>query len=370
MADTTQAKLSRLRKRMADTNTDLVALGPSGHMQWLLKLNPHGDERPVMALITADHIGVLMPMLNAAASRQQTDVALFEWSDADGPQAALNDILAAGHANSPGLSVVLDETMRTDFAFLLLDSLKNPTHRYTQDTVGALRLEKDHDEYLALRESARLNDGAFQAAFAAVRTGMRERDLRDIVVEYYKSNGAEPAFCTVAFGKNSAFPHHHTGEDTLHPGMAILIDAGCRLNGYPSDMTRCAWYGGPPCPEFEKVANIVEQAVQSALSIAKPGVLCSNVDQAARKVITKAGYGEAFSHRTGHGLGVDGHEPPYIAANYHEPLVASTVFTIEPGIYLEDQFGIRLEDTVYLHEDHVEILSALPRTVPCIPIED
>ncbi|QUJ76805.1 M24 family metallopeptidase [Sulfitobacter albidus] len=370
MSDIAGNRLSRLRARMAETDTDLVAVGPGSHMQWLLGLNPHGDERPVMALVTADHAGVLMPLLNADAARAQcADVPFFTWSDADGPQAALKELLTAVNATGAGLRVVLDEMMRTDFSFLLLDHLTQPVHhRFTDDTVGALRAEKDAEEHRLLRESARLNDTAFDMAFGALRTGMSEIALRDLIVAHYKANGAEPAFCIVAFGANSAFPHHHPGNDTLVPEMAVLIDTGCRLNGYPSDMTRCAWYGETPAPEFTQVAEVVERAVQAAQAAARPDTLCSAVDHAARQVITDAGYGAAFSHRTGHGLGVDVHEPPYIAANSTTPLAQGNVFSIEPGIYLKDAFGIRLEDVVYLHADRAEPLSGMARTVPQLPV--
>ncbi|KIN61160.1 putative metallopeptidase, family M24 [Sulfitobacter noctilucae] len=364
MTNTTENRLARLRQRMADTGTDLVAVGPSSHMQWLLGLNPHGDERPVMALVTADQAGVLMPKLNADAARAQCNsVPFYEWSDTEGPLDALTALLDKLDVKRLGISVVLDETMRADFAFLLLEQLDAPKHRFTEDTVGQLRAAKDADEHKLLRDCARLNDAAFELAFASLRTGMSENDVKTIIVDHYRAHGAEPAFCIVGFGSNSAFPHHHTGGDVLAPEMAVLIDAGCRLNGYPSDMTRCAWYGDTPDPEFTKVAGVVEEAVQAALSAAKPGAACSAIDTAARDVIKAAGYGAAFLHRTGHGLGVDVHEPPYMMASNDQPLAAGNVFSIEPGVYLTDGFGIRLEDIVHLGSDGPEILSGLSRRV-------
>lgn len=371
MSDIVENRLTRLRERMADTKTDLVAVGPGSHMQWLLGLNPHGDERPVMAIVTAKHVGVLMPLLNAEASRAQCgDVPFYEWSDAEGPLGALTQLLTEANAKRPGLSIVLDEMMRTDFSFLLLDQLDAPTHRFTLDTVGLLRAEKDAEECQLLKDCALLNDAAFERAFGALRTGMTELEVRDIIIDHYMANGAQPAFCIVAFGKNSAYPHHHTSTDTLQPEMPVLIDAGCRLQGYPSDMTRCAWYGETPTARFDEVTGIVEQAVQSAESAALPGALCSEVDKAARTVIEDAGYGPEFLHRTGHGLGVDVHEPPYIAANYPEPLRVGNVFSIEPGVYLNEEFGIRLEDVAFLHPNGVEFLSEMPRSVRRLPVKD
>lgn len=337
-------------------------------MQWLLGLNPHGDERPVMALVTASQAGVLMPKLNAEAARAQcSSVPFYEWSDTEGPLDALTELLSKLDVKRPAISVVLDETMRSDFSFLLLDQLETPTHRFTEDTVGQLRADKDADEHKLLRDCARLNDTAFELAFASLRTGMSESDVKDIIVDHYRAHGAEPAFCIVGFGANSAFPHHHTGHDVLQPEMAVLIDSGCRLNGYPSDMTRCAWYGDTPEPKFTQIAGVVEDAVCAALSAAKPGAACSAIDGAARGVIETAGFGEAFLHRTGHGLGVDVHEPPYLTASNDRALTAGNVFSIEPGIYLADAFGVRLEDIVHLGLDGPEILSGLSRQVLQIP---
>lgn len=355
-------RLARLRDRMAETGTDLVVLGPSSHMQWLLGLNPHGDERPVMALVSAGHIGVLMPRLNAASCRQQTDVPFFEWSDDEGPDAALAALIAASGVQGQGRHVVLDETMRADFALLLLGALDAPKHRFTEDTIGALRASKDDAEYAKLKACAQLNDRAFQLAFDSLREGMTELDVQSIIADFYAENGASVAFCIVAFGANGAFPHHHTGGTRLERDMAVLIDSGCRLDGYPSDMTRCGWFGAPT-EDFLSVAGIVNEAVEAAMTAARVGQPASAVDQAARSVIADAGYGAAFSHRTGHGMGIDVHEPPYITATSEAPLVQGNVFSIEPGIYLDGQFGIRLEETVILREDGPEILAEFPRDI-------
>jgi Xaa-Pro aminopeptidase len=239
------------------------------------------------------------------------------------------------------LNIELDEMMRADFAFLLQEHLNAPTHRFSGDTVGELRAVNTPEELKALRDGAQLNDGAFQIAFDALRTGMTEIELRDIIVAHYKANGAEPAFCIVAFGVNSAFPHHHTGNDVLKPGIAGLIDSECRLNGYPSDMTRCAGYGETPDPKYDQIAGSFEQAVQAAHAAALPGVPCQGGDVAARGVITDAGFGDAFTHRTGHGLGVDVHESPYVTATNAAALALGNIFSIEPGIYLQGTFGIR-----------------------------
>lgn len=353
-------RLAHLRGKMRETNTDLVALGPSSHMMWLSGVNPHGDERPVMLLVSQSHAGFLMPVLNADAARTATNLPLETWSDDQGPAEALDTLLAACDVQGPGKSVVLDETMRADFALRLLDAMDSPARRFTDDTVGLLRAMKDDAEFDAIKAAHLLNDEAVKRAFAGLKAGMTERDVQNIIRDHYKANGATPEFTIVGFGQNGAFPHHHTGDTVLEDNMAVLIDTGCRLNGYPSDMTRSGFFGTPD-DEYKKVFETVEQAVQAALAAAKPGVTAAEVDRAARDVITAAGYGPQFLHRTGHGLGIDVHEPPYITATSDVVLNKGNVFSIEPGIYLNGKFGVRLEEIVILRDTGAEIFSELPR---------
>jgi len=353
-------RLAALRRRMSETGTDLVALGPSSHMVYLAGVDPHGDERPVMLLVSQTHAGFLMPALNADSCRQKTRLPFFTWADDNGPHAALADLLtASGLPASP--SVVLDETMRADFALLLLDALPGARRRFTDDTVGFLRARKDDGEYKLLKASAVLNDRAIQAGFDALKEGITECEIAAVIRDVYKQAGAVPVFTSVCFAGNGAFPHHHTGDTQLNAGDAVLIDAGGCLDGYPSDMTRVGFFGAPS-EEFQKVHAIVERAVEAALAAAKPGVKAREIDKAARDVIAAAGYGDRFPHRTGHGMGIDIHEPPYLTATSETVLDEGMVFSIEPGIYLHGEFGLRLEDIVILREDGPEILSDMPRT--------
>lgn len=356
-------RMTRLRARLLETGTDLVALGPTSHMRWLSGADPHGDERPVMLLVSQSHAGFLMPALNANSVRQATDLPFETWPDAEGPDAALARLLAVCGATGDSLSVAVDEAMRADFALLLLDALQAPRRSFCDESVGYLRAMKDAGEEVALRTCAHLNDAAASVGFSALKAGITEREIAQVIQDHYKANGAKPEFTIVAFGGNAAFPHHHSGETQLEEGMGVLIDTGCRLDGYPSDMTRCGWFGSKTDPEFEKVAGVLEQAVQAALSVARPGAIAKDVDAAARGVIETAGYGEYFVHRTGHGLGIDVHEPPYITATSTSVLEQGNVFSIEPGIYLPGRFGVRLEDIVILKADGPSILSDLRRDI-------
>lgn len=358
MTDTSR-RLSALRERMVKTGTDLVALGPGSHMQWLVGFYPHPDERPCLLLIGPAKEAFLMPALNAEGSREKTDMAFHNWSDDEGPNAALQGALAAVEGAS-AKRVALDETMRADFALLLLDALVGASHTFLADTVGALRMVKDAGEFAKLKVNAGIADRAMQAAFSTMRPGMTEIELAEAIKARFGAEGASPAFWIVGGGPNGAFPHHHAGDRRLQEGDAVVIDIGGRKDGYPSDITRMAVVGRPP-EGYGQIHTIVERAVQAALRAARPGVKAKELDAAARRVIADAGYGEYFVHRTGHGLGVDVHEPPYITATSETVLEEGMVFSIEPGIYLPGRFGIRLEEIVILSADGPKILSGLPR---------
>lgn len=349
-------RLAALRQRMRATGTDLVAIAPGSHMDWLLGFHPHPDERPCLLLVGPAREAFLMPVLNAEGTRESTGIAFHTWADADGPDAALAAALADVEAASAN-KVALDETMRADFALLLLGALPGATHTFTPDTLGALRMRKDATEFKMLKMNARIADRAMQKAFSAIKPGMSERDLATIIRDHFSSEGAAPAFWIVGGGPNGAFPHHQTGDRPLSEGDAIVIDIGGRKDGFPSDITRMAVVGQPP-EGYGQIHGIVENAVQAALAAARPGVLARDVDAAARNVIAYGGY---FVHRTGHGMGIDGHEPPYITATSETVLEEGMVFSIEPGIYLPGRFGIRLEEIVILRADGPEILSGMPR---------
>ena len=361
MAHYAAERIARLRAKMRETDTQLVAVGPGSHMQWIAGFHPHADERPCLLLVGAETAGFLMPELNAAASRLSSDLPMFTWGDADGPDAALAAALDAVLPARKG-RVVLDETMRADFALLLLDALPGADRAFTDDTVGLLRASKDDNEYTALKACALLNDAAMKAAWAALRPGMTEADVAEIVKEHYLANGGAMSFAIIGASENGAHPHHATGKRVLRRGDAVVMDIGGVIDGFPSDMTRMAVIGEPP-EGYRDVHAVVERAVQAAMAAARPGVKAKDVDKAARDVIAEAGYGAYFVHRTGHGLGIDIHEPPYITATSETVLREGMVFSIEPGIYLEGRFGIRLEDIVILRADGPEILSSLPRDV-------
>lgn len=352
-------RIERLQARMAETGTDLVVLAPGAHMAWLLDVRPHGDERALFACISQSKVAFLMPALEVDSAREQTDLPFHEWADAEGPGDALDhllDDLGASNARS----IVLDETMRADHAALVQDRLLNAKRAFTETTVGALRIRKDDAEFRLLKRNAQIADTAMKAGWAAMKPGMTETEVADIIKQSFADQGANPVFTIVAAGRNGAFPHHHTGDTLLCEGDVIVMDIGARSDGYVSDMTRMAVLGAAP-EGFVEIHAVVNAAVEAALAAARPGVPAHSVDAAARGVIAQAGYGDYFNHRTGHGLGTEVHEPPYITSTSDVVLEEGMVFSIEPGIYLPERFGLRLEDIVFLRDDGPEILSDLPR---------
>ncbi|MYG43353.1 MAG: aminopeptidase P family protein [Rhodobacteraceae bacterium] len=361
MSERAVKRLGKIRASMKATNTQLVALGPGAHMQWVLGFHTHADERPCLLLIGEEREAFLMPALNAEDTRQRCSITCHEWADDEGPikalLAALDDV-GAGNARN----IVLDETMRADFAMLLIDHLPGANRSFTENTVGALRMRKDEMEYASLKENASIADQAMFAGIAAIKPGMRELEVAAIIERKFKDQNTAMKFTIVGAGPNGALPHHHTGSSILEMGNGIVIDIGGQKGEYSSDITRFAVLG-EPSEEMVKVHGIVNEAVNSAMEITRPGVRAREVDRAARGVITKAGYGEFFVHRTGHGLGIEVHEPPYITASSETILETGMVFSIEPGIYLPGKFGVRLEEIVILREDGPEILSSLSRDI-------
>ena len=359
-----QHKINSLRARMKDNDVDLVALGPGTHMNWLLGFNPYPDERPCLLLIGKEKEAFLMPSVNAEDARKRTDIEITSWKDENGPDQALKDALLY-IGESTAKHIAIDEAMRSHFALIVIEALPNPTYEFTTSTIGALRMRKDQTEFINLKENALIDDRAMQAGFAAIKEGVTELEIGEAINKHFISEGAKPQFCIVGSGPNGAFPHHHTGDRKVEYGDAVLIDIGGRKGTFPSDMTRMSVLGEPP-EGYLEIHAIVERAVQAAMSAAKPGVMAKDVDAAARGVITEAGYGEFFVHRTGHGLGIDIHEPPYITATSEVILDEGMVFSIEPGIYLQSRFGVRLEEIVILRADGPEILSELTRELNII----
>ena len=352
-------KTEKLRLIMKEKDIDLIVLSPGANLNWLLNFNPHADERPLLFFLTQSGSAFLMPELEAESARQHTDIKFYNWSDASGPLSSIDSLLNDLKGFS-ARTIVIDDTMRADHAAIVQDKLLNSNRLFTASTIGALRMQKDATEQHILTLNAHQADTAMEMAWAKINVGMKEEEVASVIKKSFSDQGASPQFSIVAAGSNSTFPHHQTGSTELKEGDVIVIDLGGKFKGYASDITRMACVGSPPT-DYSLVHQIVEDAVCAALTAAMPGQIAKNVDKAARDVIEKAGFGEYFIHRTGHGLGSEIHEPPFITSTSETILEPGMVFSIEPGIYMPNKFGVRLEEIVILEEHGPVVLSKLSR---------
>lgn len=234
---------------------------------------------------------------------------------------------------------------------------------FDRQHIWNLRTIKDDQEIATLANAAQITAQAMEAAIDALQAGMTEIELRTIIEAQLRKLGSEkPAFPTiVAFGANSALPHHQPTTVALQPEMAVLIDMGATIAGYHGDMTRTIWFGQKPDPEFLKIEAHVKNAYQTAVRVLKnrkvdQQILAKDLDQAARGVISSAGYGEKFIHTTGHGLGLDLHENLSLNWNNTQKIRPQMVITIEPGIYVEGRFGYRHENMILVTTDDAQEL--------------
>jgi Xaa-Pro aminopeptidase len=362
-APSRQQRRTRLQSALTEAGLAMCAVAPTDNIRWLLGFSPHPDERLCLLLVTPDRVLMVAPALNAEdIAARAPELELVRWADADGPADALAQALETAGVSGT-VRVAADPEMRADHLLALQSALPQATAVDGGPALfGPLRVTKDAAEIEAMRRSATLADAAIRAAWAACAPGVSERTVAEAIDEAFRAGGAEPEFAIVGGGEHSAYPHHETGARALTQGDAVVIDLGARLGGYYSDITRMAFVGQPG-ERYREVHAVVEAAVQAAMAAARPGATCGAVDAAARGVIEDAGYGEYFVHRTGHGLGLSVHEQPWIAAGSEVEMLPGMVHSIEPGIYMPGQFGIRLEDIVVITDDGCERLSTLPREV-------
>lgn len=227
------------------------------------------------------------------------------------------------------------------------------------ELLASIRKRKEPQEIENMRTAGRIADKALHDSLPNICVGMNERQVAQLIVNSMSEQGGEPEFCIVARGPNGAEPHHVTSNDNLKAGDIVVIDWGCLINHYHSDITRCICLG-KATEEVQKVYQVVWQAHMAARSAIKPGVPCQEIDRAARKVITDAGYGEYFVHRTGHGIGLQGHEPPHMVEGSETLLEEGQCFSVEPGIYLPGKFGIRIENLVTVTSNGHETFNEEP----------
>ncbi len=359
------ARMNGARRLMAEQKVDLLAVAPSDDMRYLLGYVPHPDERPCYLLVDAGGAAFVVPSLNATEVAQHVTLPTVQYTDAEGPAAALAAAVKALGGRAPRQLAVSD-TMRADFVLTLQRAHPDAKLALGSVILAPLRMRKSSEEIEVIMRSSRSSDQAVRDARAACRVGVSEREIAEVAQASFKRSGSDEAlFTQVASGPNGAFPHHHSGDRKLRPGDSVTMDFGGRLEGYASELTRMAFVGTPTL-RYVEVHRTVEAAVTAGMAAARPGALLKDVDLAARGVIERAGYGQYFTHRVGHGLGLTGHELPSVTHLNTQPIEEGMVFSVEPGVYLPGEFGVRLEEIVYIAKDGAHRLSELPRDVHVI----
>ncbi len=352
-------RLERTRRRMAELDIDMLLLSVGADLPWLTGYRAMPLERLTMLVVpTEGDVTLVVPRLEAPRVIEQPKVfTLAAWDETDDPVA-----LVAALAGSPATAAVGD---RTWARFVVeLQALLPGTRWHPGDLVtGPLRAVKDAAEVVSLcvasaaadRVAAQLQGGEVPLV------GRTEAEVSaDLGRRLLAEGHARVNFAIVAAGPNAASPHHEASARVIEAGEVVLCDFGGTMpDGYCSDITRCV-YTGAPSPEFRHLYAVLEEAQAAAVDAAVVGMPCEDVDAVARRLITEAGYGEAFVHRTGHGIGLDEHEDPYLVGGNCEALVAGHAFSIEPGIYIEGRFGARIEDIVVATDAGPEPLNVVP----------
>jgi Xaa-Pro dipeptidase len=365
-----EARLEQLIQAMKAAKLDVIALNPGSSLYYLTGLSFHLMERPVVGLFTTDQAPLLiLPELERSkvdAYRNKIDVIPYAEDEGARLEAFQS---AAGKISLNGREVGIEPLRLRVMELRFLEDIA-PDANFTSAgaVLSELRIIKDADAISAMRRAAEVAEEALQATLPLVQAGMTERELEsELVLQLHKA-GSEPNLPfnpIVASGPNSAIPHATPTERRLETGDLLLFDWGARVNGYVSDITR-TFAVKEVDEELSRIYQIVQQANAAGRDMVRPDVPCGAIDDAARSVIETAGYAEFLLHRTGHGIGLEPHEPPYIISANDRMQVPGMTFTVEPGIYLSGKGGVRIEDDVVVTPDGYESLTTYPRDIEVI----
>jgi Xaa-Pro aminopeptidase len=356
------ARIARARERMQALGVDVLLLSTGADLPYLTGYEAMPLERLTMLVVpVAGEATLVIPRLEAP----RVDVvdgafALMPWDETQDPVA-----IVAGLVGGARTAAVGDHTWAR-FVLDLQAALPQVQFRRAVDVTGPLRVVKDAAEIEALRAAAHAVDAIAATMRERPFGGRRELDVHRELVERMLDAGHERAnFAIVATGPNAASPHHDPTARVIADGDVVLCDFGGTMRGYCSDITRM-FVVGEPTPEVRDVYAVLVDAQEQSVQAATVGTACAAVDAAARRVIAEAGYGDFFVHRTGHGIGVEAHEDPYVVAGNDTPLVPGHAFSVEPGIYLPERFGLRLEDIVVATAAGPERLNRAPRDLAIV----
>jgi Xaa-Pro dipeptidase len=367
MMQTTQARLNRVREIARRASLDGVAFVPGANLFYLTGASFHLMERPTILLVLPEgDPAMIIPSFEVSkiAGDPPFPIRYFTYTDAEGHLPAFEQIaralaLAGKRIGVEGFKMRILEGK----LFQRLGCQVNSA----DDAIAALRIKKDAAEIAAMRKAIAVSEIALEATVREVRPGMTERQIASLLLNALsdaggEGNADEPI---VLGGPNSAVPHGGPTDRPVQLGEILLFDFGATSNSYPADITR-SFMVGEPDAESVRIYETVLAANEAGIRAAGLGVPAHAIDRAARRVIADAGYGEFFIHRTGHGLGLDGHEEPYIREGNPQVLEPGMVFTVEPGIYIPGKGGVRIEDNVLVTEHGVEVLTSYPKDMRII----
>jgi len=342
---------------MAELGVDALLLSLGADLPWLTGYEAMPLERLTMLVLPADDDATLVvPALEAPRVAEDPSIfSLRPWSETEDPVAIVAGLV--GHRRNLAVS---DRTWAT-FVLALQDRLPGSTWRAASEVTATLRAVKDEPEIAALRRAAAAADRVASQLMAGdvALVGRSESDVSADLGRRLQAEGHQRVnFAIVGSGPNSASPHHAPGPRRIRAGEAVVCDFGGALDGYCSDITRTVFTGEPPA-RFAELYDVLQRAQATAVAAATAGTACEAVDLAARRIIDEAGFGPHFIHRTGHGIGLEEHEHPYLVSGNAEPLVAGNAFSVEPGIYLAGRWGARIEDIVVATRSGPEALNTV-----------
>ena len=350
-----EVRIAAARSQMEQRDIDALVVTTGSDLPYLTGYKAIENERITALVLPADGDPTLVvPVLEEP--RVASDVETLAWGETDDPLATIADLVG-----DRATSVAVGNQTWATFLLGLQDRLPDARFAPAEPLMSELRMVKDADEVAALRAAGAAVDGVVGRLATTRFSGQTERQLSRHIDDMTIDSGHERVgFAIVASGPNGASPHHEPADRLIEPGDAVVVDFGGWMEGYASDSTRMFVVGDPP-DVFTEAYAVLETAQRAAVAGVKPGVTAESVDAAARDVIDDAGYGDLFIHRTGHGIGLDTHERPYIVGGNTIPLVAGMVFSIEPGIYSPGQWGMRIEDIVAVTDGGVERLNQSDR---------
>jgi len=372
-------RLEQARAAAAAAGVDALLVGVGADLRYLAGYSAHPLERLTLLVVpAAAHapLTLVAPRLEATPARScpaavTGTVTVATWEETEDPMRLVAAVLerATGHGVASVRAVAVSDGLRAAFVLGLQRVLPGARFSLGSAVLRSIRMRKDDDEVALLRAAAHAADRVVSTIAHGRLVGRTEEDVAREVRARLVAEGHEAAsFWIVASGPNSASPHHEPGPRVIGAGEAVVIDIGGTLGGYGSDITRTIWVAGegdgtaiPPHPDFLRLYDVLHDAQAAATSAVRPGIACEAIDAAARDRIAAAGFGACFFHRTGHGIGLEGHEDPYIVAGNTEPLAEGMAFSVEPGIYLEGRFGARIEDIVVCGDDGPVVLNEMTR---------